>query len=120
MKKVIIGLLAVCMATVMTGCGDKNNSATQNSAAPEATMLVTKEPDAAISPEADNYEATDDFHETDTNDEDENKDDLSDDIKDGVDHVGDGVKDAVDGVNGAIDDTVDGVDSAVGGDKDNN
>lgn len=115
MKKLLIGMLAVCMAAVMTGCGDKNNSATQNSTEPEATMLVTAQPD--------NTEETAPSMDTETDspaDPESTDGDVSDDIKRGVDDVGDGVKDAVDGVDDAIDDTVDGVDNAVNGTDEKN
>lgn len=118
MKKLLVGMLAVCMAAVMTGCGDRNNSATQNSTAPEATMLVTAQPDNTTdtSPAADTTDdSSDDMDNTDNSDNTGKDGSVSDDIKRGVDDVGDGVKDAVDGVDDAIDDTVDGVDNAVNG-----
>lgn len=105
MKRFLVtGFLTMCLMFTMTGCGeDKNNEATAptNTPAEEATHT----PAAATT--------------TPNNDMDDN-DDLSEDIKDGVDNVGDGIKDAVDGVDDAVDDTVDGVDDAMDDNRDDN
>lgn len=90
MKKFIaIGLMTIFAATMMVGCGDKNNSATAPTDSPETTMDGN---DNAVS--TDTPAATDDTN------------DVSDDVKNGVNDLVDG---AADGVN----DVVDGVDNAV-------
>lgn len=81
MKKLVVAMIGVCMAMMLTGCGDKNNSATE----PAATT------DPAVSTDAPG---------TDNND-------LSDDVKKGVDDAADGINDAVDDVDDAVDDMTD-------------
>ena len=88
MKKIVVfAMLVVCLAAMVTGCGNKNNSATDPSASPE----TTNENDNTATPNA-----------TDNNKNDDN--DLSDDVKDGVDDAADGVNDVIDGVDDAVDD----------------
>ena len=46
MKKIVLtGLLTICLAFALVGCGSKNNSATDSTGTPEAT-------DRAVSTEA--------------------------------------------------------------------
>ena len=96
MKKIVVfAMLVVCLSAMITGCGNKNNSATDPSASPEttneATQTPTNENDNTATPNA-----------TDDNKNDDN--DLSDDLKDGVDDAADGVNDVIDGVDDAVDD----------------
>jgi len=96
MKKIVVfAMLVVCLSAMVTGCGNKNNSATDPSASPEttneATQTPTNENDNTATPNA-----------TDDNKNDDN--DLSDDVKDGVDDAADGVNDVIDGVDDAVDD----------------
>ena len=76
MKKFIaIGLMTIFAATMMVGCGDKNNSATAPTDSPETT--------------------------DDTNDV---SDDVKNGVNDLVDGAADGVNDVVDGVDNAVND----------------
>lgn len=88
MKKVMAGLLAVCMAAALVGCGEKNNNAS-GTTSPETTEAT----EATASPDATNGAGGD----------------MSEDIKDGVDDVGDGIKDAVDDIDDMADDVEKGV-----------
>ena len=43
MKKIVVfAMLVVCLSAMVTGCGNKNNSATDPSASPEATNEATQ------------------------------------------------------------------------------
>lgn len=98
MKKVImLGMLSTCLAVMLVGCGEKNNSAT----APTETPNITKSPVATQTPGRGNDSGDDDG--------------LSDDIKDGADAAGDGIKDAVDGAGDAVDGAVDGAGDVMDG-----
>ena len=96
MKKLIaIGLLAICLSTMMVGCGDMNNSATDSAKSTEGTE-ATDTP-ATTDDAANNDTTTDDAAADDNND-------LSEDMKEGVDDAADGVNDAIDSVDDAVDD----------------
>ena len=88
MKRIIVtGFLVMCLATMLIGCGDRNNSATEPTA--QATSTAP----------ADNAESNGGMNE---------ENDLSDDVKNGVDDAADGINDAVDNVDDAVDDMTDG------------
>lgn len=95
MKKVMAGLLAVCMAAALVGCGKKNDNAS-GTTSPETTGAT----EATASPDAANGAGGDTM---------DNGGDMSEDIKDGVDDVGDGIKDAVDDIDDMADDVEKGV-----------
>lgn len=95
-KAAAVGLLAICLSTILVGCGDKNNSATDATDAPGSTAEATDNPMDTNTPEATDSASNDQM--------DNDGNDLSDDVKDGVDNAADGVKDAVDGVDDAVDD----------------
>lgn len=49
MKKIVVfAMLVVCLSAMVTGCGNKNNSATDPSASPEATNEATQTPTKKI------------------------------------------------------------------------
>lgn len=112
MKKTVVSIfLTICLALMLVGCGDKNNSATAPTNSPETSARPAGEDgnNASASPTG-----TGDM--TDDNGMDNDKDGgLSNDIKEGADDIGDGVKDAVDGAEDGVKDAVDGAKDAVDG-----
>lgn len=101
MKKVMAGLLAVCMAAALVGCGEKNDNAS-GTTSPETTGAT----EATASPDATNGAGGDTMDNGSGNND---GGDMSEDIKDGVDDVGDGIKDAVDDIDDMADDVEKGV-----------
>ena len=58
MKKIIVTVfLTICLAIMMVGCGDKNNSATAPTSTPQASASPSSQ--ATASPAADNDPADD-------------------------------------------------------------
>lgn len=78
MKKLAVAVLGMCMAAMLTGCGDKNNSATDSSMATER-------------PASDNNDLSEDVQK--------GVDDAADGINNAVDDVDDAVDDMTDDAN---------------------
>ncbi len=99
MKKGILTIFLLgSMMLVFTGCGNKNNSATEGTQSPEATQSASP---------------TDMPKETDAAPDDTDDNMAGNAVKDAADGAGNAVKDAVDGVGNAADDVIDGAGDAV-------
>ena len=96
-KLFLTGLLTGCLAFACVGCGSRNNSATEPTATPGATEYPTDSPVATNTPDVD----------------DENDDNMTDDVENGLDNVGEGIDDAADGVGEGVEDAADGVGEGV-------